>query len=86
VVAAVRFAAETGLKVTVRGGGHSVGGLAVQDGTLLLDLGGMISTTGIGGLTVGGGIGWLIRKYGLASDNLLGAEVVLASGESVRAR
>ena len=122
VLTAVRFAAESGLKVTVRGGGHSVGGLAIQEDSLLIDLagmhtvevdarnrratvaggalwrdfdavagafglattGGMISATGVGGLTLGGGIGWLMRKYGLASDNLVGAEVVLASGETVR--
>src|SRR4029434_675632 len=41
VAAVIRFAAETGLKVTGRGGGHHVGGLAVQDDTLLIDLGGM---------------------------------------------
>jgi FAD/FMN-containing dehydrogenase len=44
-----------------------------------------VSTTGIAGLTLGGGIGWLMGKYGMAVDNLLSAEVVLASGEIVTA-
>jgi FAD/FMN-containing dehydrogenase len=47
--------------------------------------GGVISTTGIAGLTLGGGLGWLMGKHGLALDNLVAAEVVLASGEIVRA-
>jgi FAD/FMN-containing dehydrogenase len=46
---------------------------------------GVVSTTGIAGLTLGGGIGWLMGKYGMAVDNLLSAEVVLASGEVVTA-
>ncbi len=51
----------------------------------LASTGGLISTTGIAGLTLGGGIGWLQRKCGLACDNLLSVEVVTAAGEIVRA-
>ncbi|HET9782899.1 MAG TPA: FAD-dependent oxidoreductase, partial [Candidatus Dormibacteraeota bacterium] len=47
--------------------------------------GGLISSTGVAGFTLGGGIGWLVRKLGLACDSLTAAEVVTASGAVVRA-
>jgi FAD/FMN-containing dehydrogenase len=119
VSAAVRFARETGLEISVRGGGHNVAGRAVADGGLMIDLaemkeirvdpasrtvradggvvwdelnreaaryglavtGGAISTTGIAGLTLGGGLGWLMGKYGLAADNLLSVQLVMADGD-----
>ncbi|MBB4188307.1 FAD-binding oxidoreductase [Sinorhizobium terangae] len=123
VINAVRFAAENGLLVAVRGGGHNIAGNAVCDGGLMIDLSpmksvrvdvatkrawvepgatladvdketqafrlalptGINSTTGIAGLTLGGGFGWLTRKFGLTLDNLLSVDVVTANGEMVRA-
>ena len=51
----------------------------------LATTGGLISTTGIAGFTLGGGFGWLVRKYGMTIDSLLSVEMILANGERVTA-
>ena len=123
IVAAVNLVRTAQCTFSVRAGGHSVAGLSMCDGGVVIDLshmrgvavdadartatvepgatwadfdsataahglastGGLISSTGVAGLTLGGGIGWLQRKYGLACDNLMTADVVTAEGEVVRA-
>jgi FAD/FMN-containing dehydrogenase len=119
VVAAVSFARDHGIELTVRGGGHSIAGLSSSDGGMVIDLSpmhavdvdpdarvarvqggavlgdvdhetqafglaaplGVVSETGVAGLTLGGGYGWLRRKHGLACDNVLGAQVVCTDGQ-----
>jgi hypothetical protein len=119
VIEAVRLAREHGLLVAIRGGGHNVGGRALCDGGLVIDLSrmkgihvdpkarrarvqpgvllgeldrethvfgltvpmGVVSKTGVAGLTLGGGVGWLARKYGLACDQVISFEMVTADGE-----
>lgn len=121
VMTAVRFARDTGLAISVRCGGHNVGGAAVVDAGFVIDLShmdavrvdpqrriarveggatlgrvdheaqafglavpaGVMSRTGIGGLSLHGGLGFLTRHYGLTCDSLVGADVVTADGRLV---
>jgi FAD/FMN-containing dehydrogenase len=96
VAPTIALARETGLALAIRGGGHNVAGNGTVDDGILLDMGHLdaievdpdarlVSGTGIAGLTLGGGVGWLTRAHGLTVDNLVSAEVVLATGQRVRA-
>lgn len=83
----IKFVRVDTRKKTVRVGGGNVWG-EVDHATHPFGLAvpaGIISTTGVGGLTLGGGVGHLSRKYGLTIDNLLEADMVLADGSFVRA-
>ncbi len=118
----VSLARETGMKLAVRSGGHSLAGHSVSEGGIVLDLSDMraldiyperrtawaqtgltaaeyttaasayglatgfgdTGSVGIGGLTLGGGVGYLVRKYGLTIDDLLAAEIVTADGRLLR--
>jgi FAD/FMN-containing dehydrogenase len=119
VVAAVDFAREHDVPLSVRGGGHNVAGKALCDDGLVIDLSrmrgvhvdpshrivqveagatlgeidgatqpfglavpvGLVTATGIAGLTLHGGMGWLTRKYGLTLDNLISVDIVTADGQ-----
>lgn len=123
VMAAVNFARDHRMLVAVRGGGHSIPGLSMCDGGMVIDLsgmkgirvdpkaktvraeagclwsdldhetasfglattGGQISHTGIAGLTLGGGFGWLGRRCGMVVDNLLSVDIVTADGRLLTA-
>jgi len=123
IVAVVRFAAERGLAVSVRGGGHNIAGTALVDGGVTIDLSqlrgiqvapgartatvapgcrladvdretqrhglatplGFVSEVGVAGLTLGGGLGYLTRRFGWTVDNLLAVEIVTADGRVRRA-
>jgi FAD/FMN-containing dehydrogenase len=123
VIACVQFARENDILLCIKGGGHSIAGLATVDGAMMLDMSlmrgvwvdpqrmiahaqagcligdvdretqvhglaavlGFVSLTGIAGLTLGGGFGYLTRRWGWTSDNIVGLDVVTAHARSVRA-
>ena len=71
-------------RIAVIQGGATIGHLdRATEPFGLATTGGRVSTTGVGGFVLGGGGGWMDRKFGLASDNLVSVELVTADGESV---
>ena len=123
VAAAVRFAAEHRLLLSVKGGGHNIAGTSLADGGMTLDMSlmrsvevdperrvaqvgagcllqhvdqatqahglatvlGWVSETGVAGLTLGGGMGYLTRRFGWTVDDLMEVEIVTADGAVRRA-
>jgi FAD/FMN-containing dehydrogenase len=123
VAACLHFVQDSGLPLSIRGGGHNIAGTALCEGGLMIDFspqkdvqvdpesgrvrvqpgaawvdvdratqphglvvpGGIVSATGVAGFTLGGGFGWVTRRYGLAADNLVEVEVVTADGTVRRA-
>lgn len=122
VSAAIRFARERQVALSVRSGGHGLSGLATNNGGLVIDLArfnaveildparhlvrvgagahwgdvaqalaphglaissGDTNQVGVGGLTLGGGIGWMVRKYGLTIDSLEAADLITADGRAL---
>ncbi|HEX2025173.1 MAG TPA: FAD-binding oxidoreductase [Actinomycetota bacterium] len=117
----ISTAADAGVELAVRSGGHSTAGHSTTEGGIVLDLGllrdlnidvadrtawagsglttgeytaaaaehglatgfGDTGSVGIGGLTLGGGVGYLVRKHGLTIDDLLAAEIVTADGRTL---
>ena len=123
VADALTLAKTESYDVAVRAGGHSVAGMSMNDGGVVIDVrpmnevtidasarrgrvgagvlwgefdraaqvhglavtGGRVSTTGVAGFTLGGGSGWIERKYGLACDSLVSVDLVAADGAEVTA-
>ncbi len=78
--------AEPGLRRARAGGGATWGDFDAETQLFgLATTGGLISDTGVAGLTLGGGIGWLTRSHGLACDNLISVDIVTAKGQRVTA-
>ncbi|HEU4894959.1 MAG TPA: FAD-binding oxidoreductase [Acidimicrobiia bacterium] len=123
VIAAVGFARDSGMELSMKGGGHNIAGLALSEGGVTIDFSamrgvevdarggtvtvqpgcnlgdvdratqkhglattlGFVSETGVAGLTLGGGFGYLTRQFGWTVDDLLEVEMVTAAGEVIRA-